>query len=183
MLKFFLLLLLGSLGLSACATAPAPQAADLPGVSQREGLTGTAGDPATLNPFKHYDLVLAAGENRYFQVDLPQGWYWKLFVTAVDSDDNDGAELKAGILPAEPAWRSLPLSESAKDFKLKPKEGDQQVLGVANLGPDRMAVVELSQTGAPVQVSLRSEISPLNDQLMRPFGFNPGRAWPSAGED
>jgi hypothetical protein len=181
--KLFSLLFLLSLGMVSCATVqPAGDAAQAAALAEREGITGTLEKPATLNPFKRYEMVLAGGEIRYFQMSIPQGWYWKLFVTAVNRSQDTQGQLDAGIIPSVPAWETVSLCDTQKEFNLK-GEGDQDVLGAANSGPTRMALVELRQKGASIRVTLQSEISPVNGELMKPFGFNPAHAWPSAKED
>ncbi|HET9869245.1 MAG TPA: hypothetical protein VFR02_01930, partial [bacterium] len=150
----------------SCGTVPID-----PGAAGRQGLLGTQAAPAPLNPFKDYDLVMAGGEDRYFKMNLPAGWYWKLFVTAVDRSNDQKGTLTAALLPSVPPWQSLPLCRDQKQFNLKPKEGDQDVLGAANNGPDHPVVVELSQRGPPILVTLHSEISPLSGLLMRPLGW------------
>lgn len=183
MKKTFPFLLLLSLGLVSCRTLGTDLGlVRLSDIQQREGLTGTQSAPAVLDPFKRYDLVLAADESRYFQMNLPQGWYWKLFVTAVNRSPNIPGQLNARLLPSTPDWEAVPLCLSQKQFNLK-AESDQEVLGAANTGPTRPAILELVQTGAPIQVTLQSEVSPMNGELMRPFVMGPaGRLFSSTAE-
>jgi hypothetical protein len=169
--NIFLILLLLSLGLGSCRTLGTDLGlVHLTDLQQREGPTGTLAAPAALDPFKRYDLVLAANECRYFQMNLPEGWYWKLFVTAVNRSKDDEGTLKAALLDSIPAWQPVPLCLSKKEFHLK-AEGQEEVLGVANTGPTRPAILELCQDGPPLRVTLSSEVSPINGGLMRPLGM------------
>jgi hypothetical protein len=185
--KHFYILLFLSLGLTSCRTLGTDLGfVHLTDIQQREGPTGTLAQPAPLDPFKSYDLVMAANECRYFQMNLPQGWYWKLFVTAVNRSKDTSGVLKAGLLPSTPAWAAVPLCLSQKEFDLK-TEGEEEVLGVANQGPTRPAVLELCQEGSPIRVTLKSEVSPINGELMNPLGMKlplrlPGNTSASAGE-
>ena len=185
--KCFFILLMLSLGLTSCRTLGTDLGlVHLTDLQQREGPTGTLAQPAALDPFKSYDLVMAANECRYFQMNLPQGWYWKLFVTAVNRSKDTSGVLKAGVLPSTPAWEAVPLCVSQKEFDLK-TEGEEEVLGVSNKGPARPAVLELCQEGSPIRVTLKSEVSPVSGELMSPLGMKlpirlPGTASAFAGE-
>ena len=168
-----LILIFFSLTLCSCSTLGTDMGfVHLSDMQQREGITGTPQNPATLDPFKRYDLVMAANECRYLQMNLPQRWYWKIFVTGANRAENDKSKLTARLLPSVPDWVALPISVTQKEFELN-REGVESVLGVANTGPARMAVLELCQEGSPVRVTIQSEVSPMNEQLMQPFGMKP----------
>jgi hypothetical protein len=73
-------------------------------VELRSGLTGTQANPASLDPFKRYDLVMAANETRFFSMKVPSGWYWKVYVTAASRKENDEGRLSAVIAQTDPPW-------------------------------------------------------------------------------
>ena len=175
----FLLILLLSMGLSSCSTLGTDLGfVHLSDIQQRSGITGTLEEPGTLDPFQRYDLVMAADECRYLQMNLPEKWYWKIFITGANREESDKSKLTARLLPTDPDWQALPLSTTQKEFDLK-REGIEGVLGVANTGPTRMAVLELCQEGSPVRVTIQSEVSPMNEQLMQPLGLAPENPYQS----
>jgi hypothetical protein len=58
----------------------------------------------------------------------------------------------------EPALGALPNIGLSKEFDLE-REGLQAVLGVGNSGEDRTALFQLCQEGAPVHITISSQIS------------------------
>jgi hypothetical protein len=128
-------------------------------VEVREGITGTEQNPAVLDPFTKYEMVMTGGECRYLVMKIPSRWYWKAFITAADRDETQKGHLEAEIAQGNPAWAPLPGTLFKKDFNLNRGEGDQAVLAAGNSGPDRLALLKLCQDGAPLIVTLQSEIS------------------------
>ncbi len=133
-------------------------------IEQRVGPTGTPDQPAALDPFERYDLVLAADECRYFAMKLPNKWYWKVYLTVANRDESRRGRLDALILPINPPWASLPACVLNKTFTLE-REGVQAILGIGNNGPDRPAVLKLCQQGAPLHVTIQSEVSSTSSLL------------------
>ncbi len=128
-------------------------------MDQKQGITGTFQNPAVMDPFKKYDLVMAGDECRFLIMKVPSQWYWKFFLTAANRNENQKGHLSAEIAKVEPPWASLPGTLLKKDFDLNHGEGDQTVLAVGNTGPDRFALLKLCQNGAPLVVTLQSEVS------------------------
>lgn len=135
-------------------------------LEQRMGITGTAENPAVIDPFDRYDLVMAANECRYFEIKVPEKWFWKLFLTAANRDDARHGQLTAQIAPSTPQWDPVQGTSFAKNFDLG-REGLQAVLAVGNSGPTRYALLRLCQQGAPLHITLQSQISATSD-LMGP---------------
>lgn len=164
------LLLFAGLSLMALSLASCAEVARDMGLSnptdleQRVGPTGTADQPAALDPFEHYDLVLAADECRYFAMKLPNKWYWKIYLTVANRDETRRGKLDALILPVNPPWGTLPACVVDKTFDLE-REGVQAVLGIGNNGPDRPAILKLCQRGAPLHVTIQSEVSSTSSLL------------------
>jgi hypothetical protein len=127
-------------------------------VQLRSGLTGTLNSPASLDPFKRYDLVMAANETRFFTMKVPAGWYWKVYVTAASRKENDEGRLSAIIAQTDPPWVPLEGTSFDKTMTLK-NDGDQALLAVGNAVDTRYAVLRLSQEGAPVYVTIESQVS------------------------
>jgi hypothetical protein len=147
-----------------------------PDIQQRSGITGTIANPTPLNPFISYDLVMAANECRFFTMVVPSKWYWKVYLTVATRDDTRRGELTAAIQQTNPPWGVLPNIGIAKDFDLA-REGLQAILGVGNPGEDRVALFQLCQEGAPVHITISSQISatralmgPGDIQTPVPFG-------------
>jgi hypothetical protein len=138
---------------------------------QREGITGTQQNPGVLDPFTKYDMVLAGGECRFLILNVPSQWYWKVFLTAADRTEAQKGHLTAEIAQANPSWAPLSGTLFKRDFDLDRAEGDQAVLGVGNTGPDRFALLKLCQNGAPLIVTLQSEIS-ATSALLAPAGMS-----------
>ncbi len=138
---------------------------------QREGITGTPQNPGVLDPFTKYDMVLAGGECRFLILKVPSQWYWKAFLTAADRTETQKGHLTAEIAQINPPWAPLSGTLFKRDFDLGRAEGDQAVLGVGNSGPDRFALLKLCQNGAPLIVSLQSEIS-ATSALLAPAGMS-----------
>jgi hypothetical protein len=135
-------------------------------IDQRAGVTGTQARPAVLDPFKKYNLVMAANECRFFQMKVPSRWYWKIYLTVVNREENRSGRLVAEIAPSDPAWSSLPDSRFGKTFVLE-REGVQAVLGVGNSGPTRVAYFKLCQEGPPLHIAIESQVSS-NAELLGP---------------
>jgi hypothetical protein len=127
-------------------------------VQLRSGITGTQANPASLDPFKRYDLVMAANETRFFSMKVPSGWYWKVYVTAASRKENDEGRLSAVIAQTDPPWSPLDGTSFDKTMVLK-NDGDQALLAVGNTVETRYALLRLSQDGAPVYVTIESQVS------------------------
>ncbi|HVZ79236.1 MAG TPA: hypothetical protein VHE12_00390 [bacterium] len=127
-------------------------------VEARQGPMGTLGDPAPLDPFKRYDLVLAANECRVFSLKIPAKWTWKVSLTVANREESRRGQLTADILPKDGGWAPLAGTYLDKDFDLG-REGLAVSLGVGNPGDTRTALLQLCQHGAPLRVTLTSEIS------------------------
>ncbi len=168
-LWFNLILVLAlSLGLVSCFGLDRDMGlANVPDLQQRSGITGTQNNPAPLDPFKRYDLVMAADECRFFSMKVPSKWYWKIFLTVANREDTRRGALTAAIASAAPPWSPLPATSFDKNFDLGGREGDQVVLAVGNSQDDRLAFLQLCQTGAPLHITIQSEVSATN-ALMGP---------------
>jgi hypothetical protein len=165
--RFALLVLLSvvTLSLVSCAEVAKDMGLDeVPDVEQRAGLTGTRDNPGMLDPFKTYNLVLAANECRYLSIKVPEHWYWKLYLTAANREATRSSHLEAEIEPATPAWDTLPASDMKKTYNLL-HEGVQCILGIGNTNGSRYASLKICQEGAPVRVTLKSEVSSHTDLL------------------
>lgn len=132
---------------------------EVPDLQQRDGITGTEANPTPLDPFKRYDLVMAADECRFFTMKVPSNWYWKIYLTAADREENRRGSLIAEIASGNPPWSPLPGTAFKKNFDLGGREGLQAVLAVGNTQADRIATFRLCQTGAPLHITLQSEVS------------------------
>src|SRR5579872_4017543 len=104
---------------------------DVPDLQMRAGLTGTQDNPASLDPFKKYYLVMAANECRYFTMKVPEHWYWKIYLTAANRKTGDRAHLEAEIAQTDPPWAALPATSFKKSLDLN-EGGIQVALGVGN---------------------------------------------------
>lgn len=167
-LLFFSFLSAVSLGLVSCFGLDRDMGlVKLPDLQQRSGITGTQADPAPLDPFKRYDLVMAADECRFFSMKVPSKWYWKIYLTVANREDLRRGGLTATIASATPPWSPLPATSFNKSFDLAGREGDQVVLAVGNTQDDRLAFLQLCQTGAPLHITIQSEVSATN-ALMGP---------------
>ena len=131
---------------------------EVPDLQLREGPTGTADNPAPLDPFKRYDLVLAANECRVFSLKIPAKWYWTISLTAANREEARRGKLTADILPKDADWATPPGSYLHKDFDLG-HEGMEVSMGVGNNGATRPALLQLCQEGAPLRVTITSQIS------------------------
>src|SRR5260221_3113075 len=79
---FGVLLSVVALSLSSCAEVAKDMGLDeVPDFEQRAGLAGTQDNPAVLDPFKKYNLVMAANECRFFTMKVPERWYSKINFT------------------------------------------------------------------------------------------------------
>lgn len=125
----------------------------------RVGITGTEQNPAVLDPFTKYEMVMAGGECRFLVMKIPSRWYWKAFLTAANRDETQKGHLTAEIAQPNPPWVALPGTLLKRNFDLNRAEGDQAVLSAGNPGPGRLALLKLCQDGAPLIVTLQSEIS------------------------
>ncbi len=166
--KMFLVVLsVAALGLSSCAGVGQEMGLEtVPDIEQRAGLMGTQDNPAVLDPFKKYTLVMAANECRFYTMKVPEGWFWKIYLTAGTRETTRQGRLKAEIIPANPPWAPLPDCVFAKDFQLK-REGIQALLGLGNEKAGRPALLRFCQEGAPVRITIESQVSS-NSQLMGP---------------
>ena len=166
-----------ALGLSSCAGLARDMGIDHPSdLQQRAGITGAIANPTPLNPFTTYDLVMAGNECRFFTMVVPSKWYWKVYLTVATRDDTRRGELTAAIQQTNPPWGVLPNIGTQKSFDLA-REGLQAILGVGNPGEDRVALFQLCQQGAPVHITIASQISatralmgPGDIQTPVPFG-------------
>ncbi len=139
---------------------------DVTDVQMRSGPAGTRDNPAVLSPFKRYDLVMAANECRYFMMQVPSDWFWKVYVTAASRRENTESRVSAMIFPSDPPWGSLPATSFERSLVLR-QDGDQAVLAVGNSGPTRPAILRICQEGAPANITLESQVS-TTDKLMGP---------------
>jgi hypothetical protein len=156
--NLFLALVLGS-GLYSCAGLARDMGMDHPtDLQMRAGVTGTESEPTPLDPFKTYDLVMAGDECRFFTMVVPSKWYWKVYLTVANRDDARRGKVTAIIQQTTPPWGVLPNIGLSKEFDLE-REGLQAVLGVGNSGEDRTALFRLCQEGAPVHITIASQIS------------------------
>ena len=159
-LFFFLLLSVVSLGLTSCFGIDRDMGlVEVPDIKQREGITGTEANPTPLDPFKQYDLVMAADECRFFTMKVPSNWYWKIYLTAADREESRRGNLTAEIAPADPPWGAISGTVFKKNFDLAGREGLQAVLAVGNSQADRTATFRLCQDGAPLHITIQSEVS------------------------
>jgi len=117
-----------------------------------------------LDPFKKYDLLMAANESRYFVMMVPANWYWKVYVTAASRRENAEGRLSADISQATPPWASLPGTTFSKTMILH-HDGDQALLAVGNTVQTRSALLRLTQEGAPVNVTIESQVSSTTNLL------------------
>jgi hypothetical protein len=164
---FWVVLSVASLCLSSCAEVGRDMGLEeIPDIQQRAGLTGTANQPAVLDPFKKYEIVMAANECRFFQMKVPERWYWKLTLTVVNREEHGQGRLVAEIIQPNLPWAPLPNTTFSKTFQLN-REGVQAVLGVGNSGTDREAILRFCQEGSPLRITLQSQVSSTS-QLMGP---------------
>ena len=163
----FVLLSVVALSLVSCAEVAKDMGLDqVSDIEQRAGLDGTKDNPGVLDPFKTYNLVMAANECRYFSMKIPENWYWKLYFTAANPDATQAGHVEAEIESASPAWVALPDADLKKSFSLM-HEGSQAVLGVGNNEATRVALLRLCQDGAPLHITLKSQVSS-NSELLGP---------------
>ena len=149
-----------SLGLTSCFGLDRDMGlAQVPDLQQKEGITGTQDNPTPLDPFKRYDLVMASNECRFFTMKVPSNWYWKIYLTAANREENRRGSLSAEIAPANPPWVPLPATSFSKHFDLSGREGLQAILAVGNSQADRLAFFKLCQDGAPLHITIQSEVS------------------------
>jgi hypothetical protein len=155
------------LGLSSCSGIARDMGMEeAPDLQQRAGITGTVDNPTPLDPFKKYELVMAANECRYFTMEVPSKWFWKIFLTAANREVSRNGRLTADIGPADPPWGQLPGAAFSKKFDLA-REGLQALLGVGNARENRTAILRLCQEGAPLHITIESQVSATN-ALMGP---------------
>jgi hypothetical protein len=155
----YLGLVCGVFALSSCAEMARDM--DIDGatdVQLRSGLRGTQKDPAELDPFKRYDLVMAANECRVFTMKVPTNWYWKVYITAAARKENVESRVSATIEPSSPAWSSLPGTTFEKIMTLR-QDGVQAVLAVGNANESREAELQICQEGAPANITIESQVS------------------------
>ncbi len=150
----------GALCLSSCAELSRDMGLVEPtDLEQREGPGGTTDNPTVLDPFKKCTLVMAGGECRFFQLKLPQQWYWKLSLTVVNRQEGKRGKLTAQILPIKPPWDALRDLKSGKAFELG-RESIAGTIGVGTGGPSRVAFLPFWREGPPLRWTLESQISP-----------------------
>jgi hypothetical protein len=137
---------------------------DVTDVQMRSGLTGTQNNPAALDPFKKYELVMTANETRFFTMKVPSGWYWKVYVTAASRRENVEGRLSANISQPDPPWSPLEGTSFNKAMVLK-NDGDQALLAVGNTAQTRFALLRIAQEGAPVYVTIESQVSTTTNLL------------------
>ena len=135
-------------------------------MEQRAGITGTENNPTPLDPFKKYDLVMAANECRFFAIKVPHNWFWRVYLTVANREEIRRGQLRAQIAQPDPPWGQLPGAGFEKYFDLG-REGLQVALGVGNKAETRTALFKLCQQGAPLHVTIESQISATTD-LMGP---------------
>ncbi len=129
-----------------------------PDIQQRTGLTGTQDNPAPLDPFKKYSLVMAANECRFFTMKVPEHWYWKIYLTVANRKAGQRGHLEAEIAQANPPWGALAATSFKKDFDME-QGGIQGALGVGNDHATRMALLKLCQDGVPLRITIESQVS------------------------
>ncbi|HEY5039679.1 MAG TPA: hypothetical protein VIJ93_11455, partial [bacterium] len=112
------------------------------------------------------EIVMAANECRFFQMKVPERWYWKLTLTVVNREEHGQGRLVAEIIQPNLPWAPLPNTTFSKTFRLN-REGVQAVLGVGNSGTDREALLRFCQEGSPLRITLQSQVSSTS-QLMGP---------------
>ena len=158
-LLFFSVLSVVILGLSSCAEMAKDMGLDEePDIQQRAGLTGTMANPAVLDPFKKYNLVMAANECRYFTMKVPEHWYWKIYLTVANRKVGQSGHLEAEIAQTNPPWGALPATSFKKTIELE-QGGVQAVLGVGNEQATRPALLKLCQDGVPLKIAIESQVS------------------------
>jgi hypothetical protein len=131
---------------------------ETPDIQAREGAGGTLENPAPLDPFQRYDLVLAANECRVFSMKVPAKWSWSISLTVANREEARRGKLTADIQGQEPNWLPLPGCYMSKTFDLS-REGSEVRMGVGNPGDTKTINFQLCQTGAPLHVTLISQIS------------------------
>ena len=165
--RFWLFLSVVALSLCSCAgIAKDVGLEEAPDIEQRSGVGGTEANPFPLNPFQKYEMVMAAGECRFFTMEVPSRWYWKVTLTAANQEQARRGSLKAEIAPSNPPWIPLPATSLSKSFDLG-REGISAVLAMGNTGPTRMALLRLCQDGAPLHLTLQCQVS-ATDALIAP---------------
>jgi hypothetical protein len=137
---------------------------DSPEVELRAGPTGTQTNPSPLDPFKRYDLIMAANECRFFSMKVPEKWFWKVYLTGASRKEGTQARVTGEIGSSEAPFSTVPQTTFEKTMILT-REGDQVVLGVGNKGPARVALLRVCQEGAPVHVTIESQVSSTSDLL------------------
>lgn len=156
----FSLLSVVSLGLVSCFGLDRDMGlVKVPDLQQRSGITGTEDNPTPLDPFKRYELVMAADECRFFTMKVPSKWYWKIYLTVANREEVRRGSLTAAIAAVNPPWSALPATSFSKSFDLAGGEGDQAALAVGNTQDDRPALLKLCQAGGPLHIVIQSEIS------------------------
>jgi len=154
----FLFLAAVPLFLASCAEMAKEMGEEKPAdLEMRSGPVGTPANPVTLDAFKKYPLVLAGEDCRYFMLKVPSQWYWKVFLTVDNRDFERQGRLTADFARPQPPWAKLPNVDMAKIFILH-REGVQGVVGVGNKDEPRYALLRLCQEGAPLKVTLQSEV-------------------------
>jgi hypothetical protein len=161
----YFVLVCGLFALSSCAEMAHDMGIDGDtDVQLRSGIKGTPKDPAALDPFKRYDLVMAANECRVFTMKVPTNWYWKVYITAAARRENVESRVSATIMQSSPAWGSLPGTTLDKVMILH-QDGLQAVLAVGNSNETRMAVLQICQEGAPANITIESQVSSTSSLL------------------
>jgi len=162
---FFLLMATVPFFLASCAEVAKEMGLENPtDLEMRSGPMGTPAEPVTLDAFKKYPLVLAGEDCRYLILKVPSQWYWKVFLTVDNRDFDRNGRLTADFARPQPPWGKLPNVDMAKIFILH-REGVQGVVGVGNKDEPRYALLRLCQEGAPLKVTLQSEVSSIGGLL------------------
>jgi hypothetical protein len=150
---------MGLLLLSSCAEIGRDMGLeDVPDIQLRAGITGTQNNPVVLDPFKKYNLVMAANECRFFTMKVPEHWYWKIYLTVANRKVGQTGHLEAEIAQTDPPWGTLPAVNIKKTFDLD-QGGVQAVLGVGNEHATRLALLKLCQDGVPLKIAIESQVS------------------------
>src|SRR6185503_5388581 len=80
-----LFFLVAILSLCSCAEVARDMGIDdSPDIELRSGPMGSQSNPSPLDPFKRYDLIMAANECRFFAMKVPERWFWKVYLTGAN---------------------------------------------------------------------------------------------------
>ncbi len=156
-----------ALGLTSCNEMARDMGLEeLSDIDQRVGIKGTETNPTPLDPFKKYTLVMAANECRFFTIKVPHNWFWRAYLTVANPAETRRGQLKAEIARPDIPWAPLPGIGSERYFDLG-REGVEAAIGIGNRNETRTALIKLCQQGAPLHITIESQISATTD-LMGP---------------